>query len=203
MKTIQRGLAVLALLCFALPCAEAVTIINFHGTISTIEVDIGPQGQVLPRPPIAVGDVFTGSFTHDDLTNSLSLSFVSGTWSKRLSGLGTALSLQDGEVDKLSAHADTAARLFLFLTLFDPSGRAYTAGQPFAAFNPDLWTSGLIRSVERMEASPWPSARVVVEGTIMRVPDGGSTAVMFSLSLVGLVVHRRREIPSPRALRGV
>jgi hypothetical protein len=214
-----RACVVLALLCFALPRAEAASFesfnLNFQGIITTVEVvrtgiPSGVPSAPPPPPQVSVGDFATATltFTREFPTSSwiASISMESGLWSA--GGSTGTIFVSDGTsggTDRLTVGTDIAARWFASISLADVTGMAYSAGAPLQTLNGTVWTGGTFGSLQQLDPSPAPAFanRVVATIITLPVPDAGSTALMLGLSLVGLVIHRRRESPKPRALRGV
>lgn len=191
MKTFQRGLAVLALLCFALPRAEAVTIysIPFTAVVSKVDNFYDPQRTLhQPEvPPVSVGVQLVGVLNVNlnplDSRTSYSLLVKGGDY------IGADGHSGPYPVGGLLLFQHQTAGQFMGLTLRDPAG-----GRD--------WESGTFIASDQWD---YPDAWWRFEATLTQIPDGGHSAAMLGIGLVllGLVVHQRRETPSPCALRCV
>jgi hypothetical protein len=163
-----RGCVVLALICLALPRAEAVTI-PFSGTVSLVETFYDPQGTLYrpPVPTVSVGTVITGTFTTPDIpgTGSYGVGAQGGNFVG--SDSSPFISTQGGEI---TFSHETSGRT-IFLTL---KGQTGTFGFSDRIGFPFSW---------------WRFSADVTTASAPSVPDAGSTALMLGLSLMALAAY--------------
>lgn len=181
-----RGLAALALVCFALPRAEAVSLnIQFSGLITEVRVIAPFPYSPPPPPPVSVGDTFAGSFWYSAPYDS-GYTVSAGGWSIDVlpNGPSGPTFLIYGNQIIYQAERGITDRTVGWLNLIDYGAAGW--GGDFSVLH-GLFYMGM------------PSYRV---SGILTVPDGGPSVLMFGLALVALAIHRRREL-TPRALRGV
>ena len=183
----MRGLAVLAMLCFALPRAEAV-FVTFSGVITEATfTNNNPGLTIFPTLP-AVGTPFTGSFSYAVPlgVRTMSIGITIGTHPYFV--VGSFPQFTNGDlVDTINASGDAiVGQQVISIHLIDPTGQAFQPGDPAVptSLNAADWTTGSMQILDRS----WTiNTLIAVHGTVgASVPDSGSTALMLGAAFAAL-----------------
>ena len=175
-----RAFAALALLCFALPRAEAVSI-NFSGIITEISVAQNPASPPHePRfSPFSVGAPFTGQFSYAVPITPLSMTISIAIGGGELLAIGSLPPSFDGNSSVIQAGAFSGVgSVSVGITLNDPMGQM----------------SGSFTYIDR---AGFMGDVITVRGVIGAVSDDGSAAMLLAIGFCALVLYRRKALSFP------